>query len=86
MRSDGLTPLEEPWVKFVETEGIVAVRDALIERGISASTAAGAALWLHDQASRRRLVTRPTATRYRRELAYAGPPPIPGYLKRDLAA
>lgn len=75
VRSDIVTEVERPWIELVHVAGVMAVRDVLLERGIPTSQAAGMAVWLHDQGSRRRHVTGNTAWRYRRSLEEIGPPP-----------
>lgn len=74
LRSDAITEVEAPWVELVERHGIIAARDLLVVRGVSPATAAGIALWLSDQAERRRLVDRRTGTRYRSTLRELGCP------------
>lgn len=88
VRSDIVTDVERPWIDLVVDHGVVAARDLFLEAGIPASQAAGMALWLADQASRRRHVSESTANTYRhvlRELTPPGPArrlrAIPGQFK-----
>ncbi len=85
MRSDGVTEIEWPWILAVDNDGIVAIRDELVGRGLPHSQAAGIALWLFDQLELRRHVSRGSARNYRRILGDLGPPTnlrsIPGYLE-----
>lgn len=74
LRSDALQDVERPWVDRLRDAGIVAVRDELVARGISPSSAAGIALWLSDQAQRRRLASETTVRGYRATLRELGCP------------
>lgn len=81
-----MTETERPWLEAVEQVGVIGVRDLLLESGLSPAKAAGIAIWLDDQANRRRHIDGATATRYRHLLAALEPPErspklraIPGY-------
>lgn len=84
MRADGVTDVERPWVELVEDRGIIAARDELVARGVGASKAAAMAVWLADQAERRRVVHANIGSGYRAELGRVGSPTvdIPGYRNR----
>lgn len=91
IRADAITDVERPWIEALEQAGVVAVRDELVAQGVTAATAAGVALFLSDQADRRRVSSKVTAYRYRQLLGDLEPPKarakvlrtIPGY--RDSA-
>jgi hypothetical protein len=73
-----VTDVERPWVELVGKVGVIGVRDELLARGItSPAFAAGIAVWLDDQRSRRRHLSAPTVSGYRRALERIRPP-IPG--------
>jgi len=75
LRSDAVVEsVERPWLDLLSASGAVAVRDALLVRGVPACQAAGMAIWLADQQQRRRAVTAGTALKYRRTLRDIGAP------------
>ena len=89
IRADAITS-ERPWVEYSSTVGVVGARDRLVELGVSSAQAAGIALWLADQAARRRFTCRSRVAVYRRVLESLPLPlpakvsAIPGY--RESAA
>lgn len=93
MRADAVTDVERPWMELVERCGVIAARDELLERSVSASQAAGIAMWLGDQLELRRNCSEKTASSYRRTLSSLGDPPrfrigsgraIPGYVNSSI--
>lgn len=87
LRSDFVTDVERPWMELLRTDGVITVRDLLLEMDLSPQVAAGLAVWLSDQVERRRLLNGETIWRYRKILRDIGPPDrdrlraIPGYIK-----
>ena len=74
MRSDAFMAIEEPWVAAIAERGMEAIRDELIDRGVSVTLADGVAGWLSDQYRGRRLHNKNTVLRYRRLLRNVPPP------------
>jgi hypothetical protein len=78
VRSDLVTEVERPWVDWARRAGIISVRNELLFQGVPASLAAGMAVWLDDQAHRRRHISEGGARLYRRRLELLDPSRIPG--------